>query len=45
MGCHVNHVFKHSHNKFFPVDKFFWCMPGIPMNHLIPMESCPGVAR
>ena len=44
MGCHGNHAFKHSQNKFFP-GEIFEGMPWVPINNLTPMETFPGVAR
>ena len=44
MGCHGNHAFRHSYNKFF-LGTNFWGMTGVPMNNSTPMETCPGVAR
>ena len=45
MVCHGNHAFKHSQNESFSWGQIFWDMPGLAMNNLTQVESCPGVAR
>ena len=50
MGCHGNHVFKYSQNKFIHGDFFSGGGGGggthrVPMNNSTHMETCPGVAR
>ena len=41
MGCHGNHAFSHSLNKFNFEDNFFR-MYGVPMNNLAPIEIVLG---
>ena len=40
MGCHGNHAFTHSRNKFFLEVKLF-CIQWVPKNRLAPMKHCP----
>ena len=42
MGCHGNHAFSHSQNKFLLKDKNK-LNSGVQMNNLAPMKNCPGV--
>ena len=42
MGCHGNHAFIHSRNKFFFLRLNFFCIQRVPKNKLAPMKHCPG---
>ena len=43
MGCHGNHAFLQSKNKF--QDKCFFRIQGVPINNLATMKTCPGVGE
>ena len=42
MGCHGNHAFTHSQNKFFH-EVTHLCIERVQENKLAPMKYCPGV--
>ena len=44
MGCHGNHAFKHSQNRFLAGD-ILGGIPRVPINNLTPIKTCPCVAR
>ena len=40
-GCHGNHAFSHSPNRFI-FEEHFFSIQGVPGNNLAPMKDCPG---
>ena len=42
MGCHGNHAFTQSRNKFFFLRLNCFCIQWVPKNKLAQMKHCPG---